>query len=305
MWSVSNFDFNYSYIQTLSHNPLVEKDEMRRTRGALGYTYAPQIKPFEPFKNLIKSKSKWLALIKDINFNYTPSQISFKADVFRQFGATRVRNVGGGPYKIPETYNKYFTFDRYYILQWNLTKSISIDYNAINNARIDEPFGRLDTKVKKDSVRNNLFKGGRNTTFRQEATITYNVPTQKIPFLDWTTLRASYNTKYNWLAGSLLARTDEIDLGNTLGNTQTRTINSELKFEELYNKWRFLRAVNSNAPKPNKGGDNNKGATIKKVMIKNQAVKSTVEKRIMVKQVITKEVMRKQIIRSNHKIHNN
>ncbi len=262
VWSVSNFDFNYSYIQTLSHNPLIEKDELRRTRGALGYSYSPQTKPFEPFKKLIKSKSKWLGLIKDINFNYTPSQVSFRADVFRQFGALQVKNVGGGPYKIPETYNKYFTFDRYYIMQWNLTRSISIDYSAINNARVDEPYGRIDTKTKKDSVRNNLFKGGRNTNYHQEATVTYNVPTNKIPLLDWTTLRASYNTKYNWLAASLLARTPEINLGNTLSNTQTRTLNGELKFEELYNKIRFLRAVYSNNPPPpqNKDGKvENKG----------------------------------------------
>jgi len=248
IWSVTNFDFNYSYIQTISHNPLIERDEMRRTRGAIGYTYSPQTKPFEPFKKLIKSKSPWLALIKDINFNYAPSQLSFKADVFRQFGAVRPRNVGGGPYQIPETYNKYFTFDRFYILQWNLTRSISIDFNAINNARIDEPSGRIDTKNKKDSVKSNLFKGGRNTSYSQDVTVSYVVPTQKIPLLNWTTLRASYNTKYNWLAGSLLARTAEINLGNTLSNTQTKTINGELKFEDLYNKWRFLRAVNSNAP---------------------------------------------------------
>ncbi len=263
-WSVSNFDFNYSYIQTLSHNPLVEKDEMRRTRGALGYTYAPVTRPLEPFKKLIKSKSPWLAMIRDINLNYTPSQISFKADVFRQFGATRLRNVGGGPYQIPETFNKYFTFDRYYILQWNLTRSIAIDYSALNNARIDEPIGRIDTRIKKDSVRHNLFKGGRNTNYHQEATITYNVPTQKIPFLSWTTLRASYNTKYNWLAASLLARTDTVNLGNTLSNTQTRTINGELKFEDLYNKVRFLRALNVSPPPGNNGGkdkkDDKKGA---------------------------------------------
>ena len=218
------------------------------------------MQPFEPFKNLIKSKSRWLALIKDINFNYAPSQVSFRADVFRQFGATRPRNVGGGPYQIPETYNKYFTFDRFYIVQWNLTRSISIDFNAVNNARIDEPFGRIDTRSKKDSVRDNLFKGGRNTNYQQDVTIAYNIPTQKIPLLDWTSLRASYNTKYNWLAGSLLQRNDSVNLGNTLSNTQTRTINGEFKFEELYNKWRFLRAVNSSLPKtPGAGRNNNQG----------------------------------------------
>jgi len=254
IWSLSNFDFNYSYIQTLNHNPLIERDELRRTRGAIGYTYAPQTKPFEPFRKLIKSNSKWLSLIKDVNFNYAPSQLSFKADIFRQFGATRPRNVGGGPYKIPETYNKYFTFDRYYIMQWNLTRSITIDFSATNRARIDEPAGRIDTKEKKSFVRDNVLKGGRNTDYSQDVTINYNLPTNKIPLLDWTSIRASYNTKYNWLAASLLARTDSVNLGNTLSNTQTRTINGEFKFEELYNKWRFLRAVNTNAP-PQPGGN--------------------------------------------------
>lgn len=256
VWSVSNFDFSYSYIETSTHNPLIEQDQLRRTRGSIGYTYAPTAKPFEPFKKLIKSKSPWFSLIKDFNINYVPSQIAFKADLLRQFGATRPRNVGGGPFKIPETFNKFFTFDRYYILQWNLTQSISIDYMATNFARVDEPFGRIDTKEKKDSIRKNLYKGGRNTQFNQDVTVRYNVPTRKIPLLDWTTLSASYNTKYNWLAASLLAK----ELGNTLANTQTRTLNGELNFENLYNKWRFLRAVNSSQPKNNNQktqGDNN------------------------------------------------
>ena len=263
VWSLTNFDFNYSYIQTTMHNPLIESDELRRTRGSIAYSYSPNVKPFEPFRKLIKSKSPWFALIRDFNINYVPNQFAFKADLFRQYGSTRPRNVGGGPYKIPETFNKFFTFDRYYILQWNLTKSISIDYMAVNNARVDEPFGSIDTKAKKDSIKKNLFKGGRNTQYNQDLTIRYNVPTQKIPLLDWTTLSASYNTKYNWLAASLLAR----EQGNTLSNTQTRTINGELKFEDLYNKWRFLRAVYSTAPKQRNNqqtGGNLPGANEKK-----------------------------------------
>lgn len=238
-WSASNLDFSYSYIQTLSHNPLIEQDELRRTRGVIGYTYAPPAKTIEPFKRFIKSNSKWLALVRDFNFNYAPAQVSMRADVFRQFGATRPRNVGGGPYKIPETYNKYFTFDRYYVLQWNLTRSLAMDFSATNNARIDEPPGRIDTDFKKDSIRTNFFRGGRTTNYQQDFTLNYNVPTNKIPLLDWTTLRAGYNSKYNWLAASLLAR----ELGNKLSNTQTKTLNGELKWEELYNKNKTLRAL--------------------------------------------------------------
>ena len=155
IWSISNIDLNYSFIETEQHNPLIELYQMRRTRAAVGYNYAPQARYIEPFSRLIKSKSKWLTLFKDFNFNYVPSLLSFRGDVFRQFGATRPRNVGGGPYKIPETYDKYFTFDRFYILQWNLTRSLSLDFTATNNARIDEPFGRIDTDLKKDTVRRN------------------------------------------------------------------------------------------------------------------------------------------------------
>lgn len=253
VWSVTNFDFSYSITKIEKHNPLIESDDMKRTRGAITYTYTPDERFIEPMKKLLKSKSPWFALIRDFNFNYRPSQISFKADVFRQFGATRVRNIGGGPFKIPETYDKFFTFDRYYILQWNLTRSISIDYSAVNNARVDEPFGRIDTKEEKDSVRKNFFKGGRNTQFHQDVIVSYNVPTQKIPLLNWTSLRATYSTKYNWLAASLLAR----QLGNTLSNTQTKNINGELRFEDLYNKWRFLRAANTGtAGGPGRSGSN-------------------------------------------------
>ncbi len=269
IWSATNFDLNYSYIETQQHNPLIDNYEMRRTRAALGYNYALQPKYVEPFKYLIKSKSKWLALIKDINFNYVPSQLSFKADIFRQFGATRPRNVGGGPYKIPETYDKYFTFDRFYILQWNLTRSIAIDFSATNNSRVDEPFGRIDTKEKKDSVKRNLFKGGRNTQYAHQASISYNVPMQKIPWLDWTTLRASYATQYNWLAASLLTK----QLGNTLSNSQTRTVNGELNFDQLYAKSRFLRAVNSAPLADNK--NKNAADTAQKKNNKKEKVQTT------------------------------
>ena len=108
---------------------------------------------------------------------------------------------------------------------------------------MDEPFGRIDTEEKKDSVRKNLFNGGRTTQYAHQATVSYNVPMQKIPLLDWTTLRASYGAQYNWLtaSNSQLARS----LGNIISNTQTRTVNAELNFDQLYAKSRFLRAINT------------------------------------------------------------
>lgn len=258
LWDISNLDLNYSFTHQQRSNPIIELEDIKRTRVAVGYNFSPRPAFIEPFKKIFKSNSPWLALIRDFNFNYRPSLISIKADVFRQFGSLRARNVGS-PYKLPETFNKFFYFDRYYTFRWDLTRSITLDFNAVNNARIDEPFGYIDTKQKKDTVRTNFLSGGRNTHYHHEATLSYNLPTSKLPLLDWTTVRASYTAKYDWIAASLLAR----NLGNTIVNGQTRNLTADFDFDRLYNKWRFLQAANSGAPamprlKQTKNDSNNK-----------------------------------------------
>jgi cell surface protein SprA len=266
LWDISNVDLNYNFTHQERTNPIIELEDIKKTRAAVGYNYAPQPTFVEPFKRLIKSKSPWVGLIRDFNFNYKPSLLSFKADVFRQFGATRSRNIGTS-FKLPETYNKYFYFDRYYNLRWDFTRSISLDFSAVNNARVDEPDGRIDTKQKKDSVKKNFWSGGRNTHYHQEGTLSYNLPTSKLPLLDWTTVRASYTAKYDWVSGSLIDR----ELGNTLLNGQTRNLTGDLDFDRLYQKWKFLRSVYTEIPQDKKQPRQKpqRDSTGKKIKIKN------------------------------------
>ncbi|WP_345253023.1 cell surface protein SprA [Flaviaesturariibacter amylovorans] len=240
-WDISNIDLNYSYTHDAHTSPILEEDITTRTRAAVGYTYAPQPKYIEPLKKLIKSRSPWLAFIRDFNFNYKPT-VGLRADVFRQFGAVRSRNVGGEGYKLPETFDKRFTFDRFYTLRWDLTRSLLLDFNAVNNAIVDEPYGRLD-KPGRDTVKRNFWRGGRTTHYSQTGTLTYTLPTSKFPILDWTTVRASYTAKYEWIGASLLAKS----LGNKLLNGQTRNVTGELNFDQLYSKWKLLRALDQNA----------------------------------------------------------
>ena len=244
LWDISNIDLNYSYVHQTRTSPIIELEDVKRTRAGVGYNFQTQPKFIEPLKKIFKKPSPWLALIRDFNFNYRPSVISLKADVFRQFGSYRPRNFGTS-FKLPETYNKFFYFDRYYSFRWELTRSITFDFNAINYARIDEPFGHIDTKVKKDSVKKNFWKGGRNTHYHHEATLSYNVPTAKLPLLDWTTLNLTYTARYDWYAGSLLDR----DLGNRIENGQTRNATANLDFDRLYTKWKFLKAVYTDGQK--------------------------------------------------------
>ena len=46
--------------------------------------------------------------LRDLNLNPVPSILTFRADVNRQFGAYRSRNIDGPKGALPETYNKYF-----------------------------------------------------------------------------------------------------------------------------------------------------------------------------------------------------
>ena len=107
--------------------------------------------------------------------------------------------------QVDTTYDKYFTFDRYYNLRWDFTRSFNLDFSAVAFARVDEPYGQLNTKAKKDTVRQNFFHAGRNTMYQQQATLSYNIPLAKFPLTDWITARYSYTTTYNWIGASLLA----------------------------------------------------------------------------------------------------
>ena len=246
LWSIENFDVSFSYTRQEHHNPLIESDELITHRGGLGYNYSSSPKYVEPFKQLIKSKSPWYKLIRDFNFSPMPSILSFRADAKRQFGAFRPRNIGGPKGVLQETYNKYFTFDRYYILRWDFTRSLNLDFNATNNSRVDEAPGRLSS-FERRQMWNNFLHGGRNIAYQQQATFSYVLPTNKLPLLDWTTMRVGYVAKYSWLASSL----DSVakSLGNFLNNSQDKNATAELDFTKLYQKSRFLRAVDWDVPK--------------------------------------------------------
>ncbi len=240
IYDVSNFDVSYSYLKIKSHTPLIESNEITRHRYGLGYNFAPKPKYIEPFKKLFKkTKTHWFDLVKEFNFNLIPSQLSFHADVNRQFGAIRPRSIGSNKYSIPETYDKYYTFQRDYIFRWNITRSLNFDFTAVNNSRIDEPEGRLDTKAKKDTVWNNLLKGGRNTLYNHTANFTYTIPTAKLPLLDWTTMNIRYQASYSWIGASRLA----VELGNIIENGQQKEGTVQLDFNRLYQKSKWLKQL--------------------------------------------------------------
>jgi cell surface protein SprA len=245
---LSNFDVSYSYSQTEQSSPIILENKVTRHRGGLGYTYIGQSKYVEPLRKLIKSRTAWLSWLRDFNYNLHPSLLSFRADINRQFGEFVPRIVNTYDNKVDRvdtTYDKYFTFDRFYNMQWDLSRRLNFNFSATNNARVDEPAGRIDTKEKRDSMRGNLFSGGRNTLYQQRASLNWDIPLNKLPITDWISARYSYATSYNWIGASRVA----LELGNTIENSQENNFNTQFSFGNLYAKSKWLRAID-NIPMP-------------------------------------------------------
>ncbi len=253
-WDISNFTTSYSFSRSNVHNEVVEKDELDQHRGSLDYTYSIPAKPIQPLKNL--SKSKWLMWLTEINLNPIPNSFTFGTVLDRKFGERSYR-FSDLIYKT--WFDKRFTWERTYSMRWDLTKSIKINFNAVNDAVIDEPDEyisrippiRIDPKDRNDSIWQNIKKFGRTKDYTHQLRATYNVPFKNFPILDWIKTDLSYDATYGWRAASI--NTDS--LGNVIQNGQNRQISTDLDFIKLYNKIPLLARINkSGTTSTNRGG---------------------------------------------------
>ncbi|MDA1119436.1 MAG: cell surface protein SprA [Bacteroidetes bacterium] len=261
IYDVENLSFTYSFSELTRSNVNTAEYVQRTYHGGLAYNYSPVDLTIEPFQNIGFLDNPFLQLIKDFNFNPIPSNLSFRADLDRRFTRTQLRNGDLTTDGIDPFFEKYFTFNRLYNLRWNLTRSLSLDYNARTNAIIDEPFGNLDTQEKRDSVRTNLRNFGRMKNFNQNVTATYRLPLDKFPLTDWTSADVRYSAGYIWTAGSF----EQADtLGNIIQNSREKGANGKVDLVKLYNKIKFLKDINTPArPTASRGKEPVKNDTTK------------------------------------------
>ncbi|MEJ5993471.1 cell surface protein SprA [Pedobacter sp. Du54] len=240
LWDIENF--NFSYAQTkYAHRDFVNENSLQSTyRGSLGYTYSGTPKNYQPFNKLIKSNV--LKLLKDFNFSLLPSSINFRLDLDRYYSENRLRDNDPNNFlPINTTFNKNFLVSRVYGIGWNLTNSLSLDFDATNYSIIDEPEGRIEG-LKRDTVWQNLKRLGRNTDYSHNVNITYKLPIDKIPGLDWVAVSTTYGSTFNWQTEPLSTLRDpNINLGNTIQNSRIIQVNPVLNLTGLYNKLGFVR----------------------------------------------------------------
>ena len=248
LWDVENLALSYSYSDQEFHDVNTEFDNEVTHRGSLAWTHSPKPIEVKPFNNIsLISKSKWLKLVKDFNFNLGFKQLSLRTAIDRSYSERLIRpnpDIASLPPR--PTYNKNFNWNSQYGFRYEITKNLKIDFNANNNAIIGEPPGRVDPKVKgeyelwKDSVLTSISEWGETTGYDHTVNITYNLPLDKLPITDWITANTAYGAGYQWDRAPFTQDT----LGNVIQNSQNLSINGQFNFVNLYNKVKYLKKLN-------------------------------------------------------------
>ncbi|MBO4906565.1 MAG: cell surface protein SprA [Bacteroidaceae bacterium] len=246
----ANFTFNYSHSHTYNTGETTVYEHEKAWRGGVNYTWSPNWKAWEPFKQL-KGKTKWLDLVKAQNFNFAPQTVSLNADISRTYYEIQERDMDNleGNSSIPVRWTPTFLFNREFSLRWDLTKSLHFNFQSATHAEIEEPYTPVNKDLYpdryeawKDSVWHSIRTWGTPLDYQQTVQASYKVPLDKIPVTDWVALDGNYQATYSWRRGAELE--DGSSLGNNIQTQRTVTINGKLNLETLYNHSKFLQEAN-------------------------------------------------------------
>lgn len=245
LWDIENLNASYSYNEFKQKDFITKSNFQKNYRAALGYNYNSTAKFYSPLQKRIKNNM--LALLRDFNFNLLPSVLNFRIELDRLYSENSLRNNNDPTNFIPvnTTFNKNFIINRLYGISWDLSKSLKLDFNATNLGVVDEPEGRI-TGLKRDTLWQNLQKLGRTTDYNHTINLSYTVPLNKIPYLNFISLITRYQTSFNWRSEPLITLVDPaINFGNTVQNQRTIQFNPTLNLVNLYDKFPFYKRLNT------------------------------------------------------------
>ncbi|MCM1521319.1 MAG: cell surface protein SprA [Muribaculaceae bacterium] len=247
-WDPANFTLNFSFNKQSHTDPTTEYENTNDYRGSLQYSYTPYNKGVRPFLTLFDSKNKNLRFLREWEFNYLPTNISFLTTISRYYYELQTRSETDVDFQLPVSVSKNFIWDRQFALTWNLTKSLTMNFNSNTSARIEETMGAVNKKLFpdkykewKDTVLQSLLSMGTPWSYNQSFVASYRAPFNRIPILDWITANASYNATYRWDRGS---EVDGISMGNSIANQAAFNTDGRINFETLYNKFKYTKEIN-------------------------------------------------------------
>lgn len=276
----SNFTFGYAFSQSELNNPTTVYDVAKNYKGSLSYSYSPGLKTWEPFKEM-QSKAPLAKYPKSIGINLLPSNIAFNSYITRYYTETRTRDLDsyviGGDNQRNEflSWSQSFYWDRDFSMNWDFLRNLKVSIQTGTRAEIKEPHSAPVNKRLfrdayenwRDSVMMSIKNLGDPLSYKQSAKVTYELPLKNIPFLNWVSSTANYDSQYTWDRG---VEVDSLETGNVITNNITFSSMNRLDLLALYNKSPFLKKINDKfgtsrgRPAPNRQNRDNKPERLKR-----------------------------------------
>jgi cell surface protein SprA len=262
-YDVENLTLSYSINETEHHDYEIESLIDKQNRTTVDYAYAFQSKPVEPFKNTkLFKKSGYYKMLSDFNFNYLPSNVSFSSNIIRQFNKQRFRLVDVQGIGLGDLYRRNYFFNYTYGFNYNLTKSIRMNYTASSNNIVRNYLDENNLPIDGLDIWDDYWNIGESNQHNQQLVVNYDLPINKIPIFSFVKSTYTYTGDYNWQRASDAFSTitgedgNVYALGNTIQNANSHKLNTTLNMDLFY-KYIGLTKTKNNKKKPVVNKDKN------------------------------------------------
>lgn len=241
-YDVENVTLSYSYNQTDRHSYELENYQDQQVNTAVDYTFAFQNKPLEPLKKIKTfQKSSYWKLLSDFNFNFLPSNISFSSNINRQLNRQNYRLVDVEGIGLQTLYQRNYLFNYQYGFNYNLTKSLKLNFNATSSNIVRNYMDENNTPDNSYTLWTDFWNPGIPNMHNQQVTVNYELPLSKIPFLAFIKPTYTYNGTFSWQRSSIALSSyfdadtgTTYNLGNTVQNSGNHKLNTQFNMETFY-----------------------------------------------------------------------
>ena len=257
-YDVENITLSYSLNETQHHDYEIENLVDQQNRSTVDYAYSFKPLSVEPFKETkLFKKSSYYKLLSDFNFNFLPTNISFSSTILRQFNKQRFRLVDVQGIGLGDLYRRNYFFNYQYGLNYNITKSLKVNYTASSNNIVRNYLDENNMPIDGLDIWDDYWNTGQANQHNQQFVVNYDLPISKLPIFSFVKSTYTYTGDYNWQRSSDAFSSIQAEdgtlyqLGNTIQNASSHKLNTALNMDLFY-KYIGLTKTKSNKSAKNK-----------------------------------------------------
>jgi len=260
-YDVENISVTTIYNDDYYRDVYTKKNYRQYLRGYIDYNYSFKPWVVRPFNKLVSDTAKsykYLRWFKEVNFNPIPTRISFRTELDRNYNEMQFRNIeailtGADALDFDVIKNRNFYFGWQYALGFNFTKSLKLDINSAMRTLNDQlSVANMNTS----SIFQNPFRAGRPVLYNHRVQLSYRLPFEYFPYLDFINAELGYGFTYNWNARStVMTQFINPDSGKaeSLGSIGQNTNNiigtASVDIPKFFNKFKYFQKIDSTMQK--------------------------------------------------------